>query len=76
MRVADGFDKWQAFDVARVLADLSDDDIGLGAFSEDMDTAFDFVGDARDDLHGLAETVPLALVVEHGSVNLAAGQVV
>ena len=38
--------------------------------------ALDFVRDVRDDLHGFAEIVAFALVVEHGLVNLAAGEVV
>ena len=41
-----------------------------------VNAVFDFVGDVRDDLHGLAEVFALALVVEHGLINLAAGEVV
>ena len=41
-----------------------------------MHALLDFVGHVRDDLHGLAEVFALALVVEHGLIHLAAGQVV
>ena len=41
-----------------------------------MNAGFDFVGDVRDDLHGFAEVFALALVVEHGLINLAAGEIV
>ena len=44
--------------------------------AELVDAVLDLVGDVRDDLDGLAQVFAVALVVEHGLVNLAAGQVV
>ena len=41
-----------------------------------VDAVLDFVGDVRDHLHGFAEVIAFALVVEHRLVNLAAGEVV
>ena len=41
-----------------------------------MNALLDFVGDVRDDLDGLAEVFPFALVVEHGLIDLAAGEVI
>ena len=73
---ADGFQKRQAFDVAGRAADFRDDDVGLGFFGEQMDAVFDFVRDVRNHLHRLAQIFPLALVVEHGLINLAAGEIV
>ena len=48
----------------------------LALFGQQMDAVLDLVRDVRDHLHGLAEIFPLALVVQHGLVNLAAGQIV
>jgi len=74
--LADGLQERQPLDVAGGAADLGDDDVGLGLLAEDVDAVLDFAGDVGDDLDGLAEVAALALVVEHGLVNLAAGQVV
>ena len=41
-----------------------------------MNAILDFVGDVRNHLHGFAEIIAAAFVVENGLVNLAAGQVV
>src|ERR1035437_951270 len=73
---ADGFEKRQPFDVAGRAADFRDDDIGFGFFGENMDAVFDFVRDVRNHLHRLAEIFSFALVVQHGLINLAAGEVV
>ena len=73
---ADGFQERQALDVAGRAADFGDDDVGLGLLGEHVDAVLDFVGDVRNHLHGLAEIFALALVVEHGLINLAAGEVV
>ena len=73
---ADGFQERQSLDVAGRAADFGDDDVGLGFFGEHVDAVFDFVRDVRNDLDGLAEIISLALVVEHGLINLAAGEVV
>jgi len=74
--LADGLQKWQALDIARRTADFRDDDVRLGGFGQRVNAVFDFVGDVRDDLHGLAEVFALALIVEHGLIDLAAGEIV
>ena len=74
--LADGFEKRQALDVAGRAADFRDDDVGLGFFGEDVDAVFDFIRDVRNHLHGLAEIFSLALVIEHGLINLAAREIV
>ena len=48
----------------------------LDLFGEHVDAVFDFVGDVRNHLHGLAEIFAVALLVEHGLINLAAGEIV
>ena len=73
---ADGLQKRQAFDVAGRAADFGDDDVGLGFFREHVDAVFDFVRDVRNHLDGLAEIFSLALVVQHGLINLAAREIV
>src|SRR5581483_9857636 len=73
---ADGFEERQALDVAGGAADFGDDDVGLGFFGEPVDAVLDFVGDVRNDLHGFAEVTAFALVVEHGLINLAAGEII
>ena len=73
---ADGLQKRQPFDVAGRAADFGDDDVGLALLGQQVDAVLDFVGDVRNHLHGLAEIFALALVVEHGLINLAAGQIV
>src|ERR1035438_3909023 len=43
---------------------------------EDVDAVFDFVRDVRNDLDGLAKIFSLALVVQHGLINLTAREIV
>ncbi len=72
--LADGFKERQGFDVADRAADF--DDGHVGAFGTGLDLALDFVGDVRDDLHGLAEVLAATLFLEHGVVDLAGREVV
>ncbi len=74
--LADRFEKRQALDIAGRAADFGDDDVGFGFFGEDVDAVFDFVGDVRNDLHGLAEIFAFALVVQDGLINLTAREIV
>jgi len=74
--LADGFEERQAFDVAGGAADFGDDDVRLRLLSQQMNAVLDFVGDVWNHLNGLAEVFPFALVVEHGLIDLAAGEVV
>jgi hypothetical protein len=41
-----------------------------------LDVFLDLVGDVRDDLHGLAQVVAAAFLLEHALVDLAGGEVV
>ena len=73
---ADGFQEGQAFDVAGGAADFRDDHIRAALFGEHVDAVLDLIRHVRDHLDGLAQIFAFALVVEHGLVHLAAGQVV
>ena len=44
--------------------------------ASDVDAVFDFVRDVRNDLHGFAEIIAAPLLVQHGLINLAAGEIV
>src|SRR5581483_9912302 len=64
----------QAFDIANGAADLDNRKVeALGGLA---DAPLDLVGDVRDDLHGGAEIVAAALLLDHRVVNLAGGAVV
>ena len=43
--------------------------------ADPIDKVLDLVGDVRDDLHGLAQILAAALLVEHVPVHLAGGEV-
>ena len=60
--LADRFQKRQTFDVAGGAADFRDDDVGLGLVGKLADPVFDFVGDVRNDLHGVAEVIAAAFL--------------
>ncbi len=71
--LADRFEERQRLDVAHRATDLDQADVGAtGAVA---DAVLDLVGDVRDDLHGAAEVVAAALLVEHVAVDLAGGDV-
>ena len=74
--LADGLEERQPLDVAGGAADLGDEHVAFVCSAMQVDAVLDFVGDVRNHLHGLAEILSLALVVQHRLVNLAAGQVV
>ena len=74
--LADRFEKRQPFDVAGGAADLGDEHVARLLRRELAQARFDFVGDVRNDLHGLAEVIAAPLAIEHGLVDLAAGRVV
>src|SRR5581483_8383531 len=72
--LADRLEKRQAFDIANGAADLDNRKVeALGGLA---DAPLDLVGDVRDDLHGGAEIVAAALLLDHRVVNLAGGAVV
>ena len=74
-----GFQEGQRFDVAHGAADFHDRDVGRAGLAEvgaALDEFLDLVGDVRDHLHRLAQVVAAALLLEHGLVDLAGGEVV
>ena len=70
------FDEGQRLDVAHRSADLGDNHIVLLALRQQLNAALDFVRDMRNDLHGLAQVLALALLVDHALINLTSGHVV
>src|SRR5271155_2824359 len=70
----DRFEEWQRFDVADRASDFDDHDIGgVRDFAEG---GFDFIGDVRNYLHGLAEIIAAAFLGENGFVDPAGGPIV
>ena len=67
--LADGFEERQPLDVAGGAADLGDDHVGLGLLGQHVDAVLDFVGDVRDDLHGLVP--PLSVTPPQPADSLA-----
>ena len=72
----DRFEKWQAFDVAGRSTDLRDDDVVFALVGKFANAVFDYVGDMRNHLHGLAEIIAAPLFQDHALVNLTAGEIV
>ena len=72
--LADGFDERQRLDVAHRAADLDDGQVHI--LRDLLHRALDFVGDVRNDLHGLAEIVAAALFGDDGFVDAAGGPVI
>ena len=72
--LTDRLEERQALDIADRAADL--DDREVGALGGVADALFDLVGDMRNHLHGRAEVIAAALLLNHGVVDLAGGAVV
>ncbi len=63
--LANRFQEWQAFDVADRAADFGDDHVDdSSAASLARCNALDFVGDVRNHLHGLAQELAAAFLVD------------
>ena len=71
--LADRFEERQALDVADRAADLDEHDVGVAARL--ADAVLDLVGDVRNHLHGAAEIIAAALLLDHRHVDLAGGLV-
>ena len=70
----DRFEERKRFDVADRAADFDDHHVGIdGDLAE---RSFDFVGDVRNHLHGLAQVIAAPLLREDGLVDSAGGPVV
>ena len=74
LELAERLEERQAFDVAGGAADLGDEHVD--AFAALEDAVLDLVGDVRDDLHGLAEVVAAAFLLDDGLVDLAGAEAV
>jgi hypothetical protein len=74
LELAERLEEGQAFDVAGRAADLGDEHVD--AFAALEDAVLDLVGDVRDDLHGLAEVVAAAFLLDDGLVDLAGAEAV
>ena len=74
--LADGFEERQPFDVAGGASDLGDEHVSVGGRRHIFDALLDFVGDVRDDLHGLAEVIAAPLFLDDIEIHAAAGEVV
>ena len=69
-QLTDGLKKGCRLDVADGAANLLDDEIDISVLH---DAVFDFVGDMRHHLNGLAEVVAVAFLVDDGLVDLTRG---
>ena len=72
--LADRFQERQRFDVAHRAADF--DDHHVHAVRHLAERGFDFIGDVRNHLHGLAEIIAAAFFGDDGFVDSAGGPVV
>ena len=73
--LTDGLKERLRLDVAGRAADLGDDNVRRGLFADRVDERLDLVGDMRNDLHGLAEVLAGAFLVQNVPVDLAGGEV-
>ena len=65
--LANGLDEWQRLDVSDGAANFDDGEIDI--LRHLLHRALDFVGDVRNDLHGLAQIVAAALLGDDGFVD-------
>ena len=76
-QLADGFEEGQTFDVAHRAADFYDGHIGsVIAFGKAQNGTLDFIGDMGNHLHGTAEIVAAAFLVDDVVVDASGGSVV
>ena len=75
-QLADGFQVRLALDVADGAAHLDEHDVDAALPGDSLHAVLDLVGDVRDDLHGPAQVVPPALLLDHRQVDLAGRPVV
>ena len=76
LHLTDRLDVRQGFDVPNRATDFGDDEVVIGFSTENLNTSFDFVGDVRNDLHGLAQVFSAAFFIDDRLVNAAGGDVV
>lgn len=76
-KLAECFEKKETFHVADGAANFRDQHVDIGVVVGDLvDARFDFIGNVRDELHGLAEVVATAFFFDDGVKNLTRGEIV
>ncbi len=63
------------FDIAHRPADFDQDDIRFHGFLNQEDTAFDLIGDVRNDLDSSPEIISAAFLLNYFRVNLTGGEI-
>ena len=71
----DGLQKGLGLNIADGAADLGDDHVGVRLLTHPIDKFLDLIGDVGDHLHGGAQILPPALLVQNVPVHLAGGEV-
>ena len=67
--LTDGFDERRHLKVANCSTYLRDDDFGFVVLPNLVDTAFDFISNVWNQLHGLSKVVPSPLFCDHFTVD-------
>ncbi len=75
-QLAHRLDERLRLDVAHRAADLGDDHVVFLGLRQQLNAAFDLVGDVGNDLHGLAQVLALALLLDDALVDTARRDVV
>ncbi len=75
-QLAHSFEIRQRLDVADGAAYFGDYEIVVAGFPQELHTTFDFIGDVRYNLHGLAKIVAAAFLIDYALVDSAGGNVV
>ena len=71
----DSLQKGLGLNIADGAADLGDDHVGVRLLTHPIDKFLDLIGDVGDHLHGGAQILPPALLVQNVPVHLAGGEV-
>ena len=69
LHLTDRLDVRKGFNVTHGAANLRDHKIVIRLGAQDLNAPLDFVGDVRNDLHGLPEVFPTTFFVDHTLVN-------
>ena len=75
-QLTDGLQERLALDVSNGAANLGDHKVEMFLGGVQLDTTFDFIGDVRDHLDGLAQIVAPALALDHAHVDAPCGHTV
>ena len=71
----DSLQKGLGLNIADGAADLGDDHVGVRLLAHPIDKFLDLIGDVGDHLHGGAQILPPALLVQNVPVHLTGGEV-